>query len=91
MANKCRPNLASIAQEGMPKGVGRKGGVPKRKRQPHALIESSSSQFSVQDNSEPNPKRSAVTSSSIISLVCTSVVTVIPPTPLPVSASVTQV
>jgi len=92
VANKCRPNLTSIAQEGMPKGVGRKGGVPKRKRQPRALIESTSSRFSVQDNNEPNPKRFTVTSDAIIAPVCTSVVTVIPPTQLPtaVSASVAR-
>ena len=43
VTNKCRPNLASIAQQGMPRGVGRKGGVAKRKRLPHSLIESTSS------------------------------------------------
>ena len=48
---KCEPNLTKIANEGMPKGVGRKGGVPKRKRPRKTTIETCTSRF------EPTPKR----------------------------------
>ena len=44
--HKCRPNLTLIANEGMPKGVGRKEGVPKRKRAHRNPIETTSSRFS---------------------------------------------
>ena len=88
VTNKCRANLASIAQEGMPKCVGRKGAVPKRKRLPHTPVESSSSQCFVQDSSEPNPKHLTVTSAATVTPY-TSVSTVLP-APLPVSASVAQ-
>ena len=43
-----KPNLSEIAHEGMSKGVGRKGGAPKRKRTHRAPIESCSSKFAEQ-------------------------------------------
>ena len=34
-----RPNLAAIAQQDMPAGTGRKGGIPKRKKRKQTTIE----------------------------------------------------
>jgi hypothetical protein len=39
---KCTPNLSVIASQGLPKGAGRKGSVPKRKRKTPVPIESRS-------------------------------------------------
>ena len=39
---KCTPNLTAIASQGLPKGAGRKGGVPKRKRKIPVPVESRS-------------------------------------------------
>ena len=86
VTTKCRPNLASIALERIEKVVGRKGGVSKRKRQPQVPIESSSPRFTDQDNCEPNSKHLTVTSTGIVTS-CTSIMTVIPPTPLLVSSA----
>jgi hypothetical protein len=38
----CKPNLSAIANQGLPCGSGRKGGVPKRKRKGTTPIESRS-------------------------------------------------
>ena len=52
-----KPNLSDIAHEGMSKGVGRKGGIPKRKRTHRVPIESCSSKFAEQATKtcEPSP------------------------------------
>ena len=39
---KCTPNLTAIANQGLPKGAGRKGAVPKRKRKTLVPVESRS-------------------------------------------------
>ncbi|XP_065893382.1 uncharacterized protein [Dysidea avara] len=58
VANKCRPNLTSIALQGMPTGAGRKGGVAKRKRTSRVAVETWSSRFST---TVPDPKRVSLT------------------------------
>ena len=39
---KCSPNLTAIANQGLPKGAGRKGGIPKRKRRSVVPVQSRS-------------------------------------------------
>ena len=39
---KCTPNLTAVANQGLPKGAGRKGAVPKRKRKSLVPVESRS-------------------------------------------------
>ena len=38
----CAPNLSAIANQGLPRGAGRKGGIPKRKRKTAVPIQSRS-------------------------------------------------
>ncbi len=52
--NNCQPDLLAIGTRGMPKGVGRKGGVPKRKRTRQVPLETSSSRFEHGMSSEPS-------------------------------------
>ena len=54
--SKCGPNLAAIANRGMPSGSGRKGGVPKRKRSRVTTpIQTRSVYQCLQQNSSPAP------------------------------------
>ena len=42
ISSTCAPNLTAIANQGLPKGVGRKGGIPKHKRKSAVPIQSKS-------------------------------------------------
>ena len=42
ISSTCAPNLTAIANQGLPKGAGRKGGVPKRKRKSAVPVQSRS-------------------------------------------------
>ena len=42
VSGTCTPNLTAIANQGLPKGAGRKGGVPKRKRKSAVPVQSGS-------------------------------------------------
>ena len=79
VSTKCRPNLASIVLEGMPKGVGRKEeflqGESSNKFQSRAVFLNFLFKITV---SLHNSKRLTVTSTGIVTS-CTSIVTVTPP------------
>lgn len=71
----CAPNLSAIASQGLPRGAGRKGGVPKRKRKTPVPIQSrlvrpclvnigaTSSTSQESSNSQPSPALSTACSS----------------------------
>ena len=42
VSGTCAPNLTAIATQGLPKGAGRKGGIPKRKRKSAVPVQSRS-------------------------------------------------
>ena len=52
--NNCQLNLLAIGTQGMPKGVGRKGRIPKRKRNHQVPVETSSSRFKHDITCEPS-------------------------------------
>ena len=60
----CGSNLTAIANQGMPGGAGRKGGVPKRKRKCTAPVQSRSVRPCFEQNTKPSPNQECSSTSS---------------------------
>ena len=79
---KCAPNLSVIANQGLPKGAGRKGGVPKNKRKNPVPIESRSVRPCLADITEASSiQQESNSASSILQAQLQSPVTTQTPIP----------
>ena len=64
VADSCTPNLSAIANDGMPSGTGRKGGVPKRKRSKAQHVQSRSMRQCLQQTVATTKQSNSLSSSS---------------------------